>query len=73
MEPAPTGDGPDVAGRSRVPLYAGHRQCVRYGGVPTASWLTIKARVQAGRLVVDEPTDVPGGTEVDLPPSDCIT
>jgi hypothetical protein len=26
--------------------------------------MTIKARVRAGRLVVDEPTDLPEGTEV---------
>lgn len=28
--------------------------------------MTIKARVQAGRLVVDEPTDLPEGTELEL-------
>jgi hypothetical protein len=32
--------------------------------------MTIKARVQAGRLVVDEPTDLPDGTELDLLPLD---
>jgi len=32
--------------------------------------MTLKARVQAGRLVVDEPTDLPEGTEVDLLPLD---
>jgi hypothetical protein len=32
--------------------------------------MTIKARVQAGRLVVDEPTDLPEGTEVELLPLD---
>jgi len=32
--------------------------------------MTIKARVSAGRLVVDEPTDLPDGTEVDLLPLD---
>jgi hypothetical protein len=32
--------------------------------------MTIKARVSAGRLVVDEPTDLPEGTEVDLLPLD---
>jgi hypothetical protein len=32
--------------------------------------VTIKARVQAGRLVVDEPTDLPEGTEVELLPLD---
>ncbi len=28
--------------------------------------MTLKARVTAGRLVVDEPTDLPEGTEVEL-------
>ena len=28
--------------------------------------MTIKARVNGGRLVVDEPTDLPDGTEVEL-------
>jgi len=32
--------------------------------------MTLKARVHAGRLVVDEPTDLPEGTEVDLLPLD---
>ena len=32
--------------------------------------MTIKARVQAGRLVVDEPTELPEGTEVHLLPLD---
>jgi hypothetical protein len=32
--------------------------------------MTIKARVLAGRLVVDEPTDLPEGTEVELLPLD---
>jgi hypothetical protein len=27
--------------------------------------MTLKARVRAGRLVVDEPTDLPEGTELD--------
>ena len=30
--------------------------------------MTIKARVLAGRLVVDEPTTLPDGTEVELLP-----
>jgi hypothetical protein len=33
-------------------------------------WMTFKARVKAGRLVVDEPTDLPEGTEVELLPLD---
>lgn len=32
--------------------------------------MTIKARVREGRLVVDEPTDLPEGTEVLLLPLD---
>ena len=32
--------------------------------------VTLKARVQKGRLVVDEPTDLPDGTEVELLPLD---
>jgi hypothetical protein len=32
--------------------------------------MVLKARVRAGRLVVDEPTDLPEGTEVDLLPLD---
>ena len=32
--------------------------------------MTIKARVLAGRLVVNEPTDLPEGAEVDLLPLD---
>jgi len=30
----------------------------------------LKARVQKGRLVLDEPTDLPEGTEIDLVPLD---
>lgn len=32
--------------------------------------MRIKARVHAGRLVLDEPTDLPEGTEVELLPLD---
>jgi len=32
--------------------------------------MTIKARVDAGRLLVDEPTDLPDGTELELLPLD---
>jgi hypothetical protein len=32
--------------------------------------MTLKARVKAGRLVIDEPTDLPEGTEVELLPLD---
>ena len=42
------------------------------GGPPsgTLSGMTIKARVNAGRLVIDEPTDLPDGTELELLPLD---
>ena len=42
------------------------------GGSPSDSLIlmTLKARVRAGRLVVDEPTDLPEGTEVELLPLD---
>ena len=32
--------------------------------------MTIKARVRSGRLIVDEPTDLPEGTELQLLPLD---
>jgi hypothetical protein len=32
--------------------------------------MTFKGRVKAGRLVVDEPTDLPEGTELELLPLD---
>jgi hypothetical protein len=32
--------------------------------------MTIKARVREGRLVVDEPTELPDGTEIELLPLD---
>jgi hypothetical protein len=36
----------------------------------TLAGMTIKARVQDGRLVVDEPTDLPEGTVIELLPLD---
>jgi hypothetical protein len=38
------------------------------GGSPSVTLvsMTIKARVRAGRLIVDEPTDLPEGTELQL-------
>lgn len=36
----------------------------------TVVTMTLKARVKAGRLIVDEPTDLPEGTEVELLPLD---
>jgi hypothetical protein len=32
--------------------------------------MTLKARVRKARLVVDEPTDLPEGTEIELLPMD---
>jgi hypothetical protein len=32
--------------------------------------VTLKARVRGGRLIVDEPTELPDGTEVELLPLD---
>lgn len=32
--------------------------------------VTLKGRVKAGRLVIDEPVDLPDGTEVELLPLD---
>lgn len=32
--------------------------------------MTLKARVKGGRLVVDEPTELPEGTEIELLPLD---
>ena len=42
------------------------------GGLSSATLLgmTIKARVRAGRLVLDEPTDLPEGAEIELLPLD---
>ena len=36
----------------------------------TLSPMTIKATVKAGRLVIDEPTNLPDGTDVELLPLD---
>ncbi len=36
----------------------------------TFSHVTLKARVKKGRLLVDEPTDLPDGTEIELLPLD---
>ena len=33
-------------------------------------FVTLKARVRGGRLIVDEPTDLPEGTELELLPLD---
>lgn len=54
----------------RQPLNPGSNGLL--GGLSSASVLavTLKARVSAGRLLVDEPTDLPEGTEVELLPLD---
>ena len=44
-------------------LFSAPRRCYRRR-------MTLKARVKAGRLVVDEPTDLPEGTVVELLPLD---
>ena len=36
----------------------------------TLSGMTIKARVREGRLTLDEPTDLPEGTEIEMLPLD---
>lgn len=36
----------------------------------TVPGMTLKARVHGGRLVVDEPTELPEGTEIELLPLD---
>ena len=53
---------PDDAARRSV-CYARRRGA-------TVIAMTLKARVTAGRLVVDEPTDLPEGTEIELLPLD---
>jgi hypothetical protein len=55
---------PRPIGRCRVqPLVRRHVECY-------ADSMTIKARVRDGRLVIDEPTDLPEGTELELLPLD---
>ena len=45
------------------PLVFCFRRCYR-------RHMTLKARVKAGRLIVDEPTELPEGTEIELLPLD---
>jgi hypothetical protein len=55
------------------PATLGRVSCSRLlGGMLGVSLfrMTIKARVHAGRLVLDEPTTLPEGTEVELLPLD---
>jgi len=55
---------PAPLGRCRVqPLVRRHVGCY-------ADPMTIKARVRDGRLVIDEPTNLPEGTELELLPLD---
>jgi hypothetical protein len=53
-----------------APAAAGSNRLL--GGVSSGSLvhMTIKARVRAGRLVVDEPTELPEGAELELLPLD---
>ena len=50
------GEGPDPYGLRRAPLERGMLGVVQ----------ALKARVQGGRLKLDEPTDLPEGAEVDV-------
>jgi hypothetical protein len=51
--------------RCSMAASAGQSACKRGASVIT---MTLKARVKAGWLVVDEPTDLPEGTEIELLP-----
>ena len=65
-----------AATRAACEAAAGSTRCSRIlnllGGLPgvTLSGMTIKARVREGRLILDEPTDLPEGTEIELLPLD---
>ncbi len=58
--------------RSSLLLRAARRLQPLLGGWSrsTLTAMTIRARVRAGRLVLDEPTDLPEGAEVELLPLD---
>ena len=57
--------------RFTIPSSAdGCKRLLGGGSGDTLVDMTIKARVQAGRLIVDEPTDLPEGTELELLPLD---
>jgi hypothetical protein len=60
---------PGLGGLTVCPDPGPNRAPSRLGSA-TLSSMTIKARVTAGRLVVDEPTDLPEGTELELLPLD---
>jgi hypothetical protein len=53
-----------------APAAVGCKRLLRASSSDGLSSMTLKARVRAGRLVVDEPTDLPEGTEVELLPLD---
>jgi len=62
-----------IAGHQRLHKKHAAVWCSRLlGGSANATLvdMTIKARVRQGRLVVDEPTDLPEGTELQLLPLD---
>jgi hypothetical protein len=54
-------------------MHEGNGPTRSHGRLVWAVWrffMTLKVRVQKGRLVLDEPIDLPEGTEVDLLPLD---
>ena len=53
-----------------APAAVGCKRLLGGSGSGSLIRMTLKARVQAGRLVVDEPTDLPEGTEMELLPLD---
>lgn len=75
---APVVEGSNVANEPRGPVPRLAQNLGRVGSIrllgglanATLARMTIKARVRAGRLVVDEPTDLPEGTELQLLPLD---
>lgn len=57
-------------GSAEVRSTVGCKRLLGDNRTATVLSMTLKARVQAGRLVMNEPTDLPEGTEVDLLPLD---
>ena len=58
------------AGPARLPIRSYPASLVEQRLRCYCDRMTLKARVKAGRLVVDEPTDLPEGTEIELLPLD---
>jgi hypothetical protein len=68
---APVTTSQGIYGARRVFLVPeGARACFGDRSDVTLVFMTIKARVRAGRLVFNEPTTLPEGTEVELLPLD---